>query len=134
MTTVIHVFRQLDAWFPANATCNTGSVRLGPFSLVDPDVFVLDVDVALDPDDAVPAEAVKLVVEVSVTSHSCDRGPTLIAYARAGVPEVWLIDPTPDAGELVRFTTLDGASYRTVERLEVGENAATLDVSAIAAR
>jgi hypothetical protein len=38
MGTVMHLFRLLDAWFPENATCNTGTVRIGPLSLFDPDV------------------------------------------------------------------------------------------------
>lgn len=129
--TVMHVFRQLDAWFPEDATCIAGSVRLDPLSIFDPDAFVLDVDVPLDPDDAVPVAAVKLVVEVSATTHSRDRGPKLIAYAKADVPEVWLIDPRPGKGELIRYRDPDGASYRTVDRFDVGENASALDVATI---
>jgi Uma2 family endonuclease len=134
MGTVMHVFRQLDAWFPEIATCTAGSVRLSPLSMVDADVFVLDVGVPLDPDDAVPVSAVKLVVEVSVTTQARDRGAKLIAYAKAGVPEVWLIDPRPDIGELVRYQDPDGASYHTVDRFDVGENARDLDVEVVLER
>jgi Uma2 family endonuclease len=134
MRTVMHVFRRLDAVFRDDLTCNTGSVRVSALSLFAPDVFVLDGGVPLDPEDAVPVGAVKLVVEVSVTTQRRDRGPKLIAYAKAGVPEVWLIDPRPEVGELVRYRDPDGASYRTVDRFEVGENAADLDVAVILAR
>jgi Uma2 family endonuclease len=129
--TVRHVFFALDAHMPANATFNTGSVRLSSRSLVDPDVYVIDESVVLDPDGVVPGSAVRLAVEVSVTTQAHDRGPKLTAYAKAGVSEVWLIDPRPDAGELVRHRDPQGASYRTVDRFDVGENAGGLDVTTI---
>ena len=99
--------------------------------MFDPDVFLIDPTVELDDEDAVPVDAVRLAVEVSVTTQVHDRGPKLIAYSKAGVPEVWLIDPRPGVGELLRHRDPDGASYRTVDRFEVGENAADLDVAAI---
>jgi Uma2 family endonuclease len=134
MTSVMHVFRLLDGWFSGDATCAAGSVRLSSSSMFDPDVFVLDLEVPLDPDDAVPASAVKLAVEVSVTTQAHDRGAKHIAYAKAGVPEVWLIDPRPEVGELVRYRDPEGASYGTIDRFDVGENANGLDVAAIARR
>lgn len=95
---------------------------------------MIDGSFGRDPDWAIPVVAVKLVVEVSVTTQARDRGPKLIAYAKAGVPEVWLIDPRPEAGELVRYRDPDGASYRTVDRFDVGENAENRDVTAILTR
>ncbi len=68
---------------------------------------------------------------MSVTTQLHDRGPELIAYAKAGVPEVWLIDPRPGVAELLRYRDPEGASYRTVDRLDVGENARELDVVAV---
>ena len=126
---VRHVFRQLDAHMPEDTVFNTGSVRLSAHSLVEPDVYVIDGSVALDPADVVPVSAVELVVEVTVTTQAHDRGIKLIAYAHASVPEVWLIDPQPDVRELVRYRDPDGASYRTVDRFDIGENAAGLDVA-----
>ncbi len=76
----------------------------------------------------------KLVVEVSVTTQAHDRGPKLVAYATAGVPEVWLIDPRPQVGELVRHRHPEDGSYRTADRFDVGENAGDLDVSLILGR
>jgi len=134
MTTVMRVFRQLDAQLPSEVTFNAGSIRLSSISMVDPDVFVVDAGAPLDPEDAVPVASVLLVVEVCVTSQARDRGPKLIAYAKAGVPEVWLIDPRPGVGELVRHRDPAGASYRTIDRFEVGEDAEELDVGAILAR
>ncbi len=129
--TVMHVFRLLDRTFPDDEVRTVGSVHLSSSSLFEPDVYVIDGSFAQDPDWAIPASALKLVVEVSVTTQSHDRGVKLMAYAKAGVPEVWLIDPRPDTGELLRHREPDGASYRKVDRFAVGENAATLDVSTI---
>jgi Uma2 family endonuclease len=132
--TAKHVFRCVDAFVGDDRTNFSGSVHLGPYSMVDPDVYVLDGTTTLDPDDAVPEAAMVLAIEVSVTTQARDRGPKLRAYAKAGVPEVWLIDPRPDVGELVRHRDPDGASYRTVDRFDVGEDARDLDVASILAR
>ncbi|MEZ5144865.1 MAG: Uma2 family endonuclease [Acidimicrobiales bacterium] len=131
--TVMRVFRLLDAHVPAGTAFNAGSIRLGPRSLVDPDVYVVDEGVLLDPDDAVPGGSVVLVVEVTVTSQVRDRGPKLAAYARAGVPEVWLVDPRPEAGELLRHRAPVGSTYRKIDRFSIGEDAEALDVGQILA-
>lgn len=132
--TVDHVFRQVDKHFDHDVTRFAGSVRVSPHSLLEPDVYVVDGAASLDPDDAVPVSGVKLVVEVSVNTQARDRGPKLIAYAQAGVPELWLIDPRPDVGELVRYRDPEGASYGTVDRFLVGENAGGLDVGELLKR
>jgi len=132
--TVMHVFRQIDALVARDTAFNVGSVLLSPRTLVDPDVYVVtNADVVTDL-AATPGSAVILAVEVSVTTQAHDRGPKLIAYAKAGVPEVWLIDPRPEVGELVRHRDPDGASYRTVDGFDVGENAEHLDVVAMLRR
>lgn len=132
--TVGTVFRRLDAHFGLDRTRFGGSLRLGPISLVQPDVSVVRDVTMLDPGSAVSAADLVLVVEVSVSTQARDRGPKLIAYARAGVPEVWLVDPRPEVGELTRYRDPAGASYSTVDRFDVGEDAANLDVATILAR
>jgi Uma2 family endonuclease len=132
--TVDRVFRLVDAAFVGDITRCVGSVRLGPYSLFEPDVFVLGGAAHLDPDEYVAVTDVKLVVEVSVTTQAHDRGPKLIAYAKAGVAEVWLIDPRPGVGELTRYRDPDGASFMTVDRFDVGEDALALEVGEILAR
>jgi Uma2 family endonuclease len=133
MTTVMRVFRRLDAAIGGERTVNAGSVRLSTTTLVDPDVMVIAADAVLAPDDVVPSGAVELAVEVSVSSQRRDRGPKLVAYAKAGVPEVWLIDPRPGAGALLRHRHPEGASYRTVDRFDIGEDAERLDVAVVLA-
>ena len=134
MTTVMRVFRRLDAVVGDERTVNAGTVVLSPATMFDPDVFVIAADAVLDPDGAVPVAHVELAVEVSVTSQRRDRGLKLRAYATAGVPELWLVDPRPGIGELLRHRDPDGASYRTVDRFAVGEDAEGLDAAAILGR
>lgn len=132
--TVMHVFRRIDAHLDAEVIYVRCSVRLGPSSLFDPNIAVLDGSVTLDPDDFVPSSAVKLIVEVSGTTESPVPDLKLRAYATAGVPEVWLIDPRPDVAALVRHRDPEGEAYRSVERFDVGENAADLDVATMLRR
>ena len=129
--TVMTVLDAVRTAFPHDVVRNVGNVHLDPASLFAPDVHVIDGDFVQDPDWVIPASAVKLVIEVSVTTQLHDRGAKLIAYAKGGIAEVWLIDPRPEAGELVRYRDPGGASYGTVDRFDVGENAAALDLAAI---
>jgi Uma2 family endonuclease len=132
--TVMDLLDRVRAAFPDDVVRNAGSVHLSAASIFDPDVYVIDGAIVRDPDWAIPVAAVKLAIEVSVTTQAHDRGPKLRAYATAGVPEVWLIDPRPGVGELLRHRDPDGASYRTVDRFDVGENAERLDVTAMLKR
>jgi Uma2 family endonuclease len=69
-----------------------GSVRLERHSEPQPDVVLLKPR----PDyyeRALPGpESVLLLIEVGDTSLPYDRGVKLRLYARAGIPEVWLVD------------------------------------------
>jgi Uma2 family endonuclease len=132
--TVMDVLFKLHGALPDEVVRNAGSVLVSESSMFDPDVYVIDGSFVRDPDQPIPVASLKLVVEVSVTTQAHDRGPKLIAYAKAGVPEVWLIDPRPEVGELVRHRDPDGASYRTIDRFPVGENAADLDVAMLLRR
>jgi len=55
-----------------------------------------------------------LVVEVSETSLTHDRGRKLAAYARNGIPEYWLIDLTTRQLEVYRQPSGDRYSSRQV--------------------
>jgi Uma2 family endonuclease len=55
-----------------------------------------------------------LVVEIlSRATVACDRGPKLRGYERAGVREVWLIDPYGPAG--TEFYRLEGGRFVAVQ-------------------
>lgn len=65
------------------------SVRLSDYDVPDPDIAITD---APDGDGILPLAALKLVIEVSDTTLSKDLGFKEELYARAGVPEYWVID------------------------------------------
>jgi Uma2 family endonuclease len=67
-------------------------MRIGDFSAPQPDIAVLapreDIYAARHPE---PADCL-LLIEVAETSLPYDRDKKLPLYARAGIPEVWLVD------------------------------------------
>jgi Uma2 family endonuclease len=131
--TVAHIFRAVDALFPGDKLRIGSTVRLGRYTALDPDVFVIDGAAPFDRNGIVPGELVKLVVEVSVSTQARDLGPKLAAYASAGVPQYWVVDPRPEAGFLLRHTEPVGDAYAHVRRFPVGEGAEQLDAAAVLA-
>ena len=67
---------------------------------------------------------VLLLVEVSETSYRFDRYVKLPLYARAGVPEVWIVDLTRDVLEVFRQPAASG--YGSAQRIERGGTVAPL--------
>ena len=65
---------------------------------------------------------VYLVIEVADTSVVTDREVKLPIYARAGVPEAWLLDMSMQRLEVHRHPTPDG--YQDVRSLQRGESVA----------
>lgn len=66
-----------------------GSVGIPPHNVPEPDIIVID-----DPDGEglIPLASVKLVVEVADATLGFDMKRKLAIYARAGVPEYWVVD------------------------------------------
>jgi Uma2 family endonuclease len=94
------------------------SLRLDRFSEPEPDVVV----VRPRGDDyatALPgASEALLVIEVADTSLVYDRTVKLPLYAKAGVPEVWIVDLTTAAVEIHRQPSATG--YRHHQRITEG--------------
>jgi Uma2 family endonuclease len=69
-----------------------GSIRLGERSEPQPDLVLLRrrADFYVDADAGAPD--ILLVIEVADTSLAHDREVKVPLYARAGIPEVWLVD------------------------------------------
>jgi len=57
-----------------------------------------------------------LLVEVADSSLEVDRGAKLELYAKAGIPELWIVDLTTDGVFVYRNPS--GDRYRTVTRIE----------------
>jgi len=65
---------------------------------------------------------VLLLVEVADTSSRYDRGVKLPLYARAGIPEVWIVDFTADVIDVYREPQASG--YATLHRVGRGGHVA----------
>ena len=72
------------------------------------------------------ARDILLLIEVSDTSLGYDRARKLPLYARAGIPEAWLVDLPGEAIE--RHTNPAGGVYRITVRVGRGEEIASLEV------
>ena len=92
-------------------------VRLSERLEPQPDMTVIR---ARDYEGSLPGpEDVLLLIEVSDTTLSYDRNVKLPLYARAGIPEVWIVDL---AGQVIeRHTNPSGDGYRHVERARRGK-------------
>lgn len=84
-----------------------GSIRLDDRSEPEPDLAVLQPRTDYDTHPARP-DCVYWVVEVMETSASYDRGYKLGVYARAGIPEVWLVDLKQGRVEVYRQPSMEG--------------------------
>jgi Uma2 family endonuclease len=76
-----------------------GAVLLSRFSAPDPDFYVLDVP-EQKPSAQLPTPI--LVIEVSDTTYRKDAGPKLRAYAKAGVPDYWIVNLVKQRVEVYR--------------------------------
>jgi Uma2 family endonuclease len=89
-------------------------VRLSEHSEPQPDVALLRADRSYAAAHPGPQD-VLLLIEVADTSVETDRQVKVPMYARAGIPETWVIDLTANQVEVSRQPTSEG--YRTTERV-----------------
>jgi len=75
----------------------------------EPDLMVVRGQVSDFSEHHPTAREAVLVVEVSDSSLAYDRGPKLAAYARAGIPEYWIINLVDRVAEIHRQP--DGELY-----------------------
>jgi Uma2 family endonuclease len=94
-------------------------IRLNDFSEPQPDVALLrwrdDFYSAAHP---TPAD-VLLVIEVADTTLETDRKVKIPLYAKADIPETWLINLPEECVEL--YAELKGGAYQTTRRFARGE-------------
>jgi Uma2 family endonuclease len=93
-------------------------VRLPRDTEPQPDIVLLRPRADRYTKESARPEDVLLLIEVADTSYRYDRGIKLPLYARAGVPEMWIIDLTHDVVEVYRQPTADG--YAFSERVALG--------------
>lgn len=93
-------------------------VRLPRDTEPEPDIVLLRPRADRYAKDSARPEDVLLLIEVADTSYRFDRDVKLPLYARAGIPETWIIDLTHDAVEVYREPTAGG--YAVSERVALG--------------
>lgn len=92
-------------------------LRIDPMSEPEPDIVLLQLDT---PEDRHPEpQDVLLVVEVADSSISVDRRTKRPMYARAGIPEYWIVDLRADRIEVYRDPAR--GRYRSVTILGRGD-------------
>jgi len=83
-----------------------GTVRIGDYSAPEPDVYV--VRNFSGRKYAAASDAV-LLVEVSISTRANDLKIKIPMYARAGVPEVWMVEPEARLIRVFRDPCQDGS-------------------------
>jgi Uma2 family endonuclease len=97
-------------------------VRLSEHDIVEPDVIFVAEDRLDIIQEKYMLGAPSLLIEV-VSDPRTDRVRKRDLYARAGVPEYWIVDPDADRVEVRR---LEGGRYRKPEILESGDTLTTV--------
>lgn len=114
--------RRLDAILQARVAGRAvvsvqSPVRLSERSEPQPDIALLRFRADFYPRHPGPAD-VLLLIEVAEASLEIDRAVKAPVYARAGIPEVWLVDLAGEAVEVFRAPGPGG--YGRVERVGRG--------------
>ena len=105
-------------------------IRLDEHHEPQPDVAVIR---ARDYRDSLPGpKDVLLLIEVADASLSYDRNIKLPLYARAGIPEVWIVDLNDEIIE--RHTNPSGSIYRHIEKVRRGETFESAVLSGLSLR
>lgn len=107
-------------------------VVLGEFYMPQPDIAVLHPR-ADDYFHGHPTPAdVFFLIEISDTTLSYDRKVKLPLYARAGIPEVWIVDL--GSNRIERHAEPVDGSYRLVKRMRRGQAITSIALPALTVR
>lgn len=128
----INVVNRLNALASARASgvvevSIQNPVRLGRYTEPEPDVVLLRND--RDRSRVPHAEDVLLLIEVAESSLTFDRAIKLPRYAKAGIPEVWIVNLVDLRIECYRDPTADG--YEAASEFGKGEALESLLVPAL---
>lgn len=105
------------------------SVQLSLDHEPQPDLMILRL--RDDYDDHIPTPAdVMLLIEVSDSTLQYDRKVKLPLYARAGIPEVWIVDV--NGLRLTRYSHPEDGTYQVVRRAKRGQVLASTTVPGFA--
>jgi Uma2 family endonuclease len=99
-------------------------IRIAPHNEPEPDLALVRLPVGSYAERHPSAEEVLLVVEIADSSLGEDRRRKLPVYARAGIPEVWLVDLRNAVVHVYREPSAEG--YRVVQSHRRGDRLAPL--------
>ncbi|MBV9878518.1 MAG: Uma2 family endonuclease [Verrucomicrobia bacterium] len=99
--------------------------RLDEHSMLEPDLALVDRSVLRQTRHA-EAHEILLAIEVADSSLSYDTGTKLQAYARAGIPEIWIVDLTNDQILVYREPDTVTASYQSTFAVTTGHSTSPL--------
>lgn len=101
------------------------STNLTSDSVPEPDVAL-----AIDSEErAIPGPNLQLAIEISDSTLSFDMGRKLRLYARAGVPEYWVVDV--NARRIHRHADPEGEAYRDVASFIFGETVSAVTIAGL---
>lgn len=83
-----------------------GTLRIGDYSAPEPDVFVVR---NFSGRKYAEASDAVLLVEVSISTRADDLKIKMPMYARAGVPEAWMVEPEARLVRVFRYPRPDGS-------------------------
>lgn len=95
-----------------------------PTSEPEPDIAVLTKPGTEYPNSTPPASAVRLVLEISDSTLAFDLGPKARLYARAAIPEFWVVDIR--ARRIIVHRAPSAGVYSTVTVFAEGESISPL--------
>lgn len=98
-------------------------IRLDDESEPQPDVLVLKPPAEQYRNRHPQPDDVLLVIEVANTTLQSDRSLKLALYAKAGIPEYWIVNLVKPQLEIHRDPDTDEARYRELHTLDEGEAA-----------
>lgn len=91
-----------------------GPILIPPYSEPQPDIVVVQRGTAAR-DSRVPSpEEILLVVEVADTTLRYDRGTKLRLYAKAGIPEFWIVNVPDACVEVHSIPSAEGYNNKSV--------------------
>jgi Uma2 family endonuclease len=115
---VSRFFHRLD--LPDTIVRVQSSIQLGPHTAPEPDIAILRFREDFYEDRLPGPKDVLLAIEVSETTLAADRKVKMPLYAKAGIPEAWVLDVVGKAIE--QYSEPRGRTYRSVRRYGKGED------------
>ena len=104
-------------------------IRLDDYSEPQPDVALIRAREDFYAERHPTASDVLIVIEVADTSVEYDRDVKVPLYARAGIPEIWLVDLPDDSIET--YAGLHDGAYSEFRRAKRGESIVSWTIPAL---